>query len=60
MKTLVYESKVESRGSLLRRNFPAAEQIKINPHIISSSTGSLLVHAEKCIATGRGHFEQII
>jgi len=60
MKTLVYETKVESRAALRRRIFAAAEQIRNHPHNISSATGSLLVRAENCIATGGGHFEQVL
>ena len=58
MKTLVYETKVESRAALRRRIFAAAEQIRNHPNI-SSATGSLLVRAENCIATA-GHFEQVL
>ena len=36
------------------------EQIRNHPHNISSATGSLLVRAENCIATGGGHFEQVL
>ena len=58
MKTLVYETKVESRAALRRRIFAAAEQIRNHPNI-SYATGSLLVRAENCIATA-GHFEQVL
>ena len=51
VKTLVYETKVESRAALRRRIFAAAEQIRNQPNNISSATGSLLVRAENCIAT---------
>ena len=60
MKTLVYETKVESRAALRRRIFAAAEQIRNHPNNISSATGSLLVRAENCIATAGGHFEQVL
>ncbi len=60
MKTLLYETKVESRAALRRRIFAAAEQIRNHPNNISSATGSLLVRAENCIATAGGHFEQVL
>jgi len=60
MKTLVYETKVESRAALRRRIFATAEQIRNHPHNISPATGSLLVRAENCIATAGGHFEQVL
>jgi len=46
MKTLVYETKVDSRAALRRRIFAAAEQIRNHPHNIASATGSLLIRAK--------------
>jgi len=60
MKTLVYETKVDSRAALRRCIFAAAEQIKNLPHIIACATGSLKIRAEKCIAAEGGHFEQVL
>ena len=60
MKTLVYETKVDSRAALRRRIFPATEQIKNHPHNIACATGSLKIRAENCIAAGGGHFEQVL
>ena len=60
MKTLVYETKVDSRAALRRRNFAAAEQIKNPPYNIACATGSLMIRAENCIAHGGGHFEQAL
>jgi len=60
MKTLVYETKVNSREELRRRIFSAAEHIHNHPDNIASATQSLLVRAENCIATGGGHFEQLL
>ena len=40
--------------------FAAAEQIKNHPHNIACATGSLKICAENCIATGGGHFEQVL
>ena len=60
MKTLVYETKVDSRAALRRRTFAAAEEIRNHPHNIASATESLLIRAENCIATGGGHFEQVL
>ena len=59
MKTLVYETKVDSRTALRRLIFAAAEQIINHPHNIACSTGSLTIRAENCIAAGVGHFEQV-
>jgi len=41
------------------RIFAAAEHIRNHPNNVASATQSLLMHAEKCIATG-GHFEQLL
>ena len=60
MKTLVYETKVESRAALRDLIFAAAEHIRNHPDNIASATQSLLMRAENCIATGRGHFEQLL
>jgi hypothetical protein len=60
MKTLVYETKVDSRAGLRRRIFAASEHIWNHPHNIASATQSLLMRAENCIATGGGHFEQLL
>ena len=34
--------------------------IRNHPHNIASATQSLLMRAENCIATGGGHFEQLL
>jgi hypothetical protein len=60
MKTLVYETKVGSRAALRRRIFAAAEQIRNHPHNIACATGYLKKRVENCIATGGGHFEQVL
>jgi len=60
MKTFVYETKVDSRAALRDRIFAAAEHIRNHPNNIGSATQSLLMRAEKCIAAGGGHFEQLL
>ena len=60
MRTIVYETKVDSRAALRHRNFAAAEHIRNHPDNIASATQSLLMRAENCIATGGGHFEQLL
>ena len=60
MKTLVFETKVDSRAALGHRIFAAAEHIRNHPDNIASATQSLLMRPEKCIATGGGHFEQLL
>ena len=60
MKTLVYETKVDSREALRGRIFAAAEHIRNHPGNIASATQSLLMRAENCIAAGGGHFEQLL
>ena len=52
MKTLVYETKVDSKA--------AAQHIKNHPHNSSSANESLLIRAENCIATAGGNFEQVL
>ena len=52
MKTLVYETKVESRETLRGRIFAAAEHICHHPNNTASATQSLLLRAENCIAAG--------
>jgi len=60
VKTLVYEPKVDSRAALRDRIFVAAEHIRNHPNNTGSSKQSLLMRAEKCIAAGGGHFEQLL
>ena len=60
MKTLVYESKVESRAALRDRVLTSAEHIRNRPNNIGSAKQSLLMRAENCIAAGGGHFEQLL
>ena len=60
MKTLVYETKVNSRAVLRHRIFAAAEHTRNHPDYIVSATQSLLMRAENCIVTGGGHFEQLL
>ena len=60
MKTLVYETKVDSREALRDGIFAAAEHIRNHPGKIASATQSLLMRAENCIAAGGGHFEQLL
>ena len=60
MKTIMYETKVESRAALHDRIFAAAEHIRNHPDNVASATQSLLMHAENCLATGGGHFEQLL
>ena len=60
MKTLVYETKVDSQAALCDRIFAAAEHIRNHPNNIASVTQSLLMRAENCVAAGGGHFEQLL
>ena len=60
MKTLVYETKVDSRAALRCRIFAAAEQIRNHPHNTASANELLLIRAENCIATEGGLFEQVL
>ena len=60
MKTLVYETKVESSAALRDPIFAAAEHIRNHPDNAVAATQSLLIRAENCIATGGGHFEQLL
>ena len=59
MKTLLYETKVDSRAALRNRIFAVAEHICNHPNNIASATQSLLMRAENFIAAG-GHFEQLL
>ena len=60
MKTLVYETKVDSQAALRDCIFGVAEHIRHHPDIIASATLSLLMRAENYIAAGGGHFEQLL
>jgi len=60
MKTLVYETKVDSRAALRDRIFAAAEHIRNHPNNIGCATESLLMRSDNCIAAGGGHFEQLL
>lgn len=59
MKTLVYEANTDSRPALYRRIFAALEQIQPHSNTITSTIYSLLMRAEKFIATRGGHFERL-
>ena len=52
MKTLVYESKVDSRTELRDRIFAAAEHVRNHPDNIASAIQTLLKRAENCLSTG--------
>ena len=56
----MYETKVHSRAELHHHIFSVVEHVCNHPHNIVSATQSLLMHAENCIATGGGHFEQLL
>jgi len=60
MKTLVYETKVDPRAALPHHIFAVAEHMRNHPDNTASATQSLLMCAEKCIATGGGHCEQLL
>jgi len=60
MKTLVYETKVDSLAALRDRIFAAAEHIHNHPDNIASATQSLLMRAENCVTTEGRHFEQLL
>ena len=60
MKTLVYETKVDSKTAMCYRILAAADHIRNQPDITACATQSLLMCAENCIATGGGHFEQLM
>ena len=59
MKVLVYETKTDSRTALYRCIFAALEHTQNHPNTITSTTYSLLMRAEKFIATRRGHFKRL-
>ena len=54
MKTLVYETKVDSRAAVRHSIFAVVERIRNHPDNTAFAT------AKRCIATGRGHFEQLL
>jgi len=60
MKTLVYETKFDSRAGLRDRIFAAAEHIRNHPNNIGSASQSLLMRAENIIAAGGEHIEQLL
>jgi hypothetical protein len=60
MKTSVYETKVDSKAALRHCVLAATEHIRNHPDNIASATVFLLMRAESFIATGGGHFEQIL
>ena len=60
MKTLVYETKDDSRAALRARIFAVAEQIRNHPDGIASAIQSLLIRAENCLANEGGQFEQLL
>ena len=60
MKTLVYETKVDSQTALRDRIFATTEHICNHPDKVFSAIESLQLRAEKSIATGGLHFEQLL
>ena len=60
MKTLVYETKVDSGAALRGRICSAAEHIRNHPNNIGSAIQSLLMPAKNCTAAGGVHFEQLL
>jgi len=60
IKSLVYETNVDSRAGLRDRIFAAAEHIRNHPNNVGSATRSPFMRAENCIAAGGGHFEQLL
>jgi len=60
MKALGYETTVDSRAVLRHRIFAAAEHIRNHPDKFASAIQSLVTRAENYIATGGGHFEQLL
>jgi len=60
MKTLIYETRVNSRAALHHHIFASAEHICNHPDNVASATQSLLMRAENCVATGGGHFEKLL
>jgi len=60
MKTLLYETKVDSRTALRDRIFATAEHICNHPNNIGSATQSPFMRAENCLPAGGGHFEQLL
>jgi hypothetical protein len=55
----VYKTKVERTPTLLRHIFAAAEHIWNHSEVIAEAT-HLLMHAEKCVESQGGHFEQLL
>jgi len=60
VKAIEYATKVDARAALRHRIFAATEHIRNHPDNIASASQSLVMHAENCIATGGGHFEQLL
>ena len=58
-KTLMYETKVDSRAALRHRIFAVAEHTHNHPDNIASAAQSLLMRAENCISAV-GHFEKLL
>jgi len=56
MKTLHYETKLDSRVALRYVIFAAAELTRNRPKNIASANQSFLLHAENYIATGGRQF----
>ena len=60
MKTLVYETKVDSRVALRDRIFGTAAHISNHPDNIASATQHMFMGAENCTANGGGYFVQLL
>ena len=59
MKALVYETKVGS-GAALHRAYLQWQSMYTTIQPKLRQLFSLLMHATKCVATGGGHFEQLL
>ena len=60
MKTLVYESPVDSIDDLAARVSVAAGEIASSPNVFHSVRESLVKRYEKCIEVNGAHFEQFL
>ena len=60
MKTLVYESPVESEENLVARIVAAAGQIGDDPEVLNSIHAHLRRRLELCVHVRGAHFEQLL
>lgn len=60
MKTLVYETPVESEEELIARILAAAQQIQTMPGLLERANQNMIRRCNACIEVGGRHFQHLL